>query len=80
MWSEAPRGFMGEPIFVPRPGATVEDDGWVLCLTYNAARQCSDVIIVNGQNISAGPIARLKLHHHVPYGLHGSFTETYFGP
>ncbi|MDB9528849.1 carotenoid oxygenase family protein [Oscillatoria sp. CS-180] len=80
VWSEAPRGFMGEPIFVPRPDGTVEDDGWVLCLTYNAARQCSDLIILDAKNIQNGPIARLKLKHHVPYGLHGSFTSTYFGP
>jgi all-trans-8'-apo-beta-carotenal 15,15'-oxygenase len=80
VWSEAPRGFMGEPIFVPHPEATAEDQGWVLCLTYNAARRCSDVIILAGQDIAAGPIARLKLRHHVPYGLHGSFTPGYFGP
>jgi all-trans-8'-apo-beta-carotenal 15,15'-oxygenase len=80
LWSEAPRGFMGEPIFVPRPGSTLEDEGWVLCLTYNAARQCSDVIILDAQQIATGPIARLKLRHHVPYGLHGSFVGDYFGP
>lgn len=80
LWSEAPRGFMGEPVFVPKPGGTAEDEGWVLCLIYNAARQCSDLIILDGQNIEAGPVARLKLKHHVPYGLHGSFTSQYFGP
>lgn len=80
IWSEAPRGFTGEPVFVPRPDGTAEDDGWVLCLTYNAARRCSDLIILAAQNIAQGPIARLKLRHHVPYGLHGSFTPDYFGP
>ena len=80
LWSEAPRGFMGEPVFVPRPGSSAEDDGWLLCLTYNAARQCSDLIILAAQDITAGPIARLQLKHHVPYGLHGSFTPNYFGP
>jgi all-trans-8'-apo-beta-carotenal 15,15'-oxygenase len=63
-----------------RPGSTAEDDGWVLCLTYNAARQCSDLIILDAQQIATGPIARLKLRHHVPYGLHGSFVGDYFGP
>ncbi|MEO0984730.1 MAG: carotenoid oxygenase family protein [Cyanobacteria bacterium J06639_14] len=80
LWSEAPRGFMGEPVFVPHSQSTVEDEGWVLCLIYNAARQCSDLIIMEAQNIEAGPVARLKLKHHVPYGLHGSFTSQYFGP
>lgn len=80
LWSEAPRGFMGEPVFIPRPNAQAEDDGWILALIYNAARQCSDLIILDAQDIAKGPIARLKLQHHVPYGLHGSFIADYFGP
>ena len=80
LWSFAPRGFMGEPVFVPRPNATEEDDGWVLILLYNAERRCSDLAILDGRNIEQGPVARLLLKHHVPYGLHGSFTPNYFGP
>ncbi|MEM1280670.1 MAG: carotenoid oxygenase family protein, partial [Cyanobacteria bacterium P01_H01_bin.152] len=80
IWSEAPRGFIGEPVFVPYPEAKTEDEGWLLVLTYNAARHCSDLIILAAQNIAQGPIARLKLKHHVPYGLHGSFVSDYFGP
>jgi all-trans-8'-apo-beta-carotenal 15,15'-oxygenase len=80
MWSEAPRGFISEPVFVPHPEGTAEDDGWILALIYNAARRCSDLIILNAQEIAQGPIARLKLKHHVPYGLHGSFVAEYFGP
>jgi len=80
LWSAAPRGFMGEPLFVPRPQATQEDDGWLLVLMYNAERRCSELVILAAQDITAGPIARLKLPHHVPYGLHGSFVSQYFGP
>lgn len=77
--SFAPRGFAGEPVFAPRPGATIEDDGWVFLLVYNAERDCSDLVILDGQDITC-EIACLKLKHHVPYGLHGSFTPSYFGP
>jgi all-trans-8'-apo-beta-carotenal 15,15'-oxygenase len=80
LWSEAPRGFISEPVFVPRPQGQAEDDGWLLVLTYNAARRCSDLIILDARDITPGPIARLKLQHHVPYGLHGSFVSEYFGP
>lgn len=71
-WSDAPKGFVGEPVFVPRPQAEQEDDGWVLTLVYNAAREKSDLVILDGKNLQ--PIARLHLKHHVPYGLHGSFS------
>ncbi|MEM6254479.1 MAG: carotenoid oxygenase family protein [Cyanobacteria bacterium P01_D01_bin.156] len=75
IWSFAPRGFAGEPIFVPRPGGTAEDDGWVLGLFYNAARRCSELTILNAQHIEQGPVATLRLQHHIPYGLHGNFTQ-----
>ena len=75
IWSFAPRGFAGEPIFVPRPQGTAEDDGWILGLFYNAERRCSELAILDAQHIAQGPIATLKLPHHIPYGLHGHFTE-----
>jgi len=77
-WSAAPQGFAGEPVFVPRPDATAEDDGWLLSLFYNAATERSELVILDARDLTPGPIARLHLRHHVPYGLHGSFTPKYF--
>lgn len=78
LWSAAPRGFVGEPIFVPRPGSQNEDDGWVLALVYDAAHNRSDVVILDASDFQKGSIARLHLKHHIPYGLHGSFTSEVF--
>lgn len=80
IWSAAPRGFAGEPVFVPRPNCVSEDDGWLLLLVYDAAFHRSDVVILDARNLNFGPVARLHLKHHIPYGLHGSFSEQYFGP
>lgn len=80
IWSAAPRGFGGEPLFVARPEGSAEDDGWVLLWIYNAESDRTELAIFNAQDISVGPIATLKLKHHIPYGLHGSFTHNYFGP
>ncbi|PSN13488.1 Apocarotenoid-15,15'-oxygenase [filamentous cyanobacterium CCP5] len=77
--SFAPHGFGGEPVFIPRPGGMDEDDGWLMLLVYDGTRRCSDLVIMDGQNITR-EIARLKLKHHIPYGLHGSFAPVYFGP
>jgi len=90
LWSAAPHGYVGEPVFVPRSGYNEqglpqaemtgeEDDGWVLTLVYDAKRERSDVVILDARNLNQGPVARLHLKHHVPYGLHGSFTPEYFG-
>ncbi|MDV3350876.1 carotenoid oxygenase family protein [Leptothoe sp. LEGE 181152] len=80
IWSFAPRGFAGEPIFVPRPNSTVEDDGWILSQFYNAERGCSELAILDAQHVTQGPVATLKLPHHVPYGLHGNFTQDFVIP
>lgn len=80
LWSASPRGFISEPVFVPRPNCTAEDDGWLLTLTYDAAHHRSDVVILDAGDLNKGPVARLHLKHHIPYGLHGSFTPEYFGP
>ncbi|KPQ34384.1 MAG: all-trans-8'-apo-beta-carotenal 15,15'-oxygenase [Phormidesmis priestleyi Ana] len=79
-WSAAPRGFGGEPLFIAKPNGTAEDDGWVLLWLYNAVGHNTELAIFNAQDITTGPIAKLNLKHHVPYGLHGSFTSQYFGP
>ncbi len=79
LWSAAPRGFSGEPVFVPRssdPDAA-EDDGWLLLLIFNAELERSELVILDAQDLSQ-PIAKLRLKHHVPYGLHGSFVPEVF--
>ncbi len=80
IWSAAPRGFVSEPVFVPRPGSEKEDDGWLLALVYDSTHHRSDVVILDASDFNKGAIARLHLKHHVPYGLHGNFTNEVFVP
>jgi all-trans-8'-apo-beta-carotenal 15,15'-oxygenase len=78
LWSFAPKGYISEPIFVPRLDAKGEDEGWVLTMVYDASHHRSDVVILDGQDLNKGPVAQVHLKHHIPYGLHGSWTETVF--
>ncbi|MCP9916607.1 carotenoid oxygenase family protein [Cyanobium sp. ATX 6F1] len=71
LWSAAPRGFVTEPVMVPRPGASAEDDGWVLVLIWNGARGASDLVILNAHDLSEQAVIPLPLA--IPYGLHGSW-------
>ncbi|EKQ68099.1 lignostilbene-alpha,beta-dioxygenase-like enzyme [Leptolyngbyaceae cyanobacterium JSC-12] len=81
LWSAAPWGYVGEPVFVPRhPNpyqlAGAEDDGWILTLVFDARSDRSAIVILDARDLRQ--IARLNLTHHVPYGLHGSFTPECF--
>lgn len=77
LWSAAPAGYVSEPIFVPFPGRTGEEDGWLLTLVYNGQTRKSELVILDARDIRE-PVAKLKLRNHIPYGLHGSFTPEYF--
>jgi all-trans-8'-apo-beta-carotenal 15,15'-oxygenase len=76
--SFAPKGYISEPIFVPRSDPKADDEGWVLTLVYDSSRHRSDVIILDGQDLNKAPVARVHLKHHIPYGLHGSWTSSTF--
>ena len=77
-YSFAPHGFVSEPIFVPKPNGTAEDEGWVLTLVYDGKNHRSTLAILDGQNLRGEAIALLHLKHHIPYGLHGSWTDSVF--
>jgi all-trans-8'-apo-beta-carotenal 15,15'-oxygenase len=66
-------GVVSEPIFVPRPGARAEDDGWVLALVYDPVTDASNVTVLDARDLSAGPIAHAWFDHHVPGTYHGAF-------
>ncbi|NEP03135.1 MAG: carotenoid oxygenase family protein [Symploca sp. SIO2E9] len=78
LWSAAPKGYVSEPVFVPQPGGLQEDDGWVLTMVYDAQHHRSELVILDAGDLSRGPIARLHLKHHIPYGLHGSWSNSVF--
>ena len=75
VWSAAPRGFVSEPLMVARPGASAEDDGWVLCLVWNGARCASDLVILNAVDLSEQAVIELPLA--IPHGLHGSWAPAH---
>lgn len=78
LWTAAPTGYVNEPVFVPRPGGTQEDDGWLIAMIYDGARDRSAVVVLDAADLTKGAVATLHLTHHVPYGLHGSWTDSIF--
>ncbi|HAC64190.1 MAG TPA: Apocarotenoid-15,15'-oxygenase [Cyanothece sp. UBA12306] len=78
VYSFAPFGYVGEPIFVPKPNGNEEDDGWLLLMVYYGNIHRSDVVILDAKDLSQSPLAKVHLKHHIPYGLHGSWTSQTF--
>src|SRR5215470_11736216 len=62
-----------EPVFVPRSGATGEDDGYVMAYVFDAERNASDVVILSAQDFTGPPLAVVELPVRVPFGFHGDW-------
>lgn len=80
IWLPGPSKFVGEPCFVARPNPRSEDDGWLLVVVNDSDTNKAQFCILDAQDVEAGPVCTINLPHHLPAGLHGSFTPEYLGP
>ena len=70
-------GAVGEPVFVPRLGLRSCTEGALVQL-YVPETHTTEFVVLDAQRVDAGPLARIKLRHHIPYGFHGTFTPEVF--
>jgi all-trans-8'-apo-beta-carotenal 15,15'-oxygenase len=68
-----PGGYPGEPLFIATRPAGAEDDGVVVSLVFDAARQRTDIVGLDARDLAARPLFVAPLRHHVPFSLHGTF-------
>lgn len=76
LWSAGPGQFTGEPLLVPRAGATSEGEAWILVMVYDGHARRSSLCILDAERIEAGPVAKLQLPVLLPYGFHGFWQGT----
>ncbi len=63
----------GEPVFVPAESGTAEDDGWLMTIVYDKARDGSDFVVLDASDMTADAVATVALPQRVPFGFHGSW-------
>lgn len=63
--------FPSEAVFAS--AGSGEDEGYVLAIVYDAARDGSDFVVLDARNIAKGPVARVSLPQRVPFGFHGAW-------
>jgi carotenoid cleavage dioxygenase-like enzyme len=69
-----PKGvFASEAPFCPRPGATDEDDGWLVSFTTDMNEDKSECVIFDAKQIEKGPIARVRLPMRISSGTHATW-------
>ncbi len=61
----------GEPVFVPQPGCKEEDDGVILSVVLDSAKERSFLLVLDSHSFKE--IARAQVPHHIPFGIHGQY-------
>ncbi len=62
-----------EPLFVARPGAHDEADGWLLSLCHDGRAERAFLAVYDAGGLAAGPVARAWFDHSIPITFHGAF-------
>lgn len=73
IWEEH-RHTPGEPVFVPRPGATEEDDGVVLVVVFDGNASTSYLLCLDAKTMTE--VARATVDMPIGLGFHGSHIPT----
>ncbi len=68
--------YPSEPLFIPRRGATEEDDGYLLSLVYDSRHHASHLAVLDARRLAEGPLARVWFDHHIPFTVHGVWVPT----
>ena len=63
----------GEHVFAPNPDGTSEDDGWLLSFVTDRAADTTDLVVLDAQDVSGEPVARVHIPRRVPIGFHANW-------
>jgi carotenoid cleavage dioxygenase len=65
----------GEAVFVPHTDTKAEDDGWLVTFVRDTTEDTSELVVINAQDMTGEPVARVVIPQRVPYGFHGTWVS-----
>lgn len=68
-----PNRYGGEAVFAPKIDAGAEDDGYLVSFIHDESNNQSECLIIDAQNVAAGPVATIVMPFRVPYGFHAGW-------
>ena len=67
--------YASEAPFAPRVGGVAEDDGYLVSFITDENSGTSECILIDAQDLAAGPVCRIALPHKISSGTHSCWTE-----
>jgi carotenoid cleavage dioxygenase len=80
VFDHGPGRAAGEPVFVSRPDATAEDDGWLVTYVHDQAEGTAEFAVIDAQDFGRGYVAQVPLPQRVPFGFHGNWVSDHSVP
>ncbi|HYG26212.1 MAG TPA: carotenoid oxygenase family protein [Caulobacteraceae bacterium] len=74
-WRLPEGDYVSEPVFTPRSASAEEGDGWITAVVYRGEEDVSEFVVLEAQDVAAGPIASAKMPRRVPFGFHGNWVS-----
>jgi len=76
---DLPEGrYASEAPFVPRIGATDEDDGYLVSFIIDENKQTSECVLIDCKRFEEGPVVRIALPHKLSSGTHSVWADRAF--
>jgi carotenoid cleavage dioxygenase len=69
-----PAGAASEGVFVPAGDG--EDEGYILSVVFDGGSGGSHLRIIDAQDFTAPPVAKIQLPQRVPFGFHGNWVKS----
>jgi carotenoid cleavage dioxygenase len=69
-----PAGAASEGVFVPVGDG--EDEGYLLSVVFDGDSGGSHLRIIDAQDFTAPPVAKIQLPQRVPFGFHGNWVKS----
>ena len=76
-WDAGDDCICSEPMYLPRPDAVDEDDGFVVSIVHNASDRSCALVVFDSQRFGQGPIAKIGLGELMPWCVHGCWVPGY---
>jgi carotenoid cleavage dioxygenase len=70
-WDPGPQFSSGEWLFVPT--GSDEGEGVVMTYVHDRATDTTSLVVLDARDVSAGPLAKVRLPQRVPYGFHATW-------
>lgn len=74
-WTVPAGDAISEAVFTPASPDAPEGEGWLTAVVYRGQLNLSELVVLNAQDVAAGPVASAKMPRRAPFGFHGNWVN-----